>query len=67
MLQERSIKYQEEWQAKGREVAPSEDEWYAIVEAVHSDSEEIFVPVGEPVSGSDMAFLERRGKLFSSF
>lgn len=65
MLQERGSRYQDEWRAKGREAAPSEDEWYEIVGAVHSDSEEIFVPVGEPVSGSDMPFLERRGKLFS--
>lgn len=59
MLQERTRDYQDEWKAKGKDAAPTEDEWYEIADA--RDSDEVFVMVGEPFNGSDWPFVERPG------
>jgi hypothetical protein len=31
MEEDRTVKYQDEWKANGRDIAPPEDEWYEIV------------------------------------
>jgi hypothetical protein len=63
MLEDRTSKYQQEWKAKGRDVPPSEDEWYEIVESASSQQEPIFEFIGEPFKGSDWPFEAQAGKL----
>jgi hypothetical protein len=66
MLQHRTSKYQQEWKAKGRDVPPSEDEWYTIVETESSKPEPIFEFIGKPFKGSDWPFEAQAGKLLMS-
>jgi hypothetical protein len=63
MLKDRTDKYHQEWKAKGRDVAPSEDEWYQIVETESSNQGPIFEFIGEPFKGSDWPFEARAGEL----
>ncbi|KAM0698317.1 hypothetical protein Q7P36_001783 [Cladosporium allicinum] len=59
MLKDRTDEYQQKWKAKGRDVAPSEDEWYQIVETESSNQGPIFEFIGEPFKGSDWPFEAR--------
>ena len=65
MLKDRTDEYQQKWKAKGRDVAPSEDEWYQIVETESSNQGPIFEFIGEPFKGSDWPFGARAGELLT--
>jgi hypothetical protein len=65
MLKDRTSKYQQEWKAKSRDIAPSEDEWYRIVESESSNNETLFEFIGEPFKGSDWPFEAQAGKSLS--
>jgi len=65
MLKDRTSKYEQEWKAKGRDVPPSEDEWYKIVETESSNPEPISEFIGKPFKGSDWPFEAQAGKSLS--
>jgi hypothetical protein len=62
-LKNLASKYQQEWRARGRDVPPTEDEWYKIVESASRQPEPIFEFIGEPFNGSDWPFETQAGEL----
>jgi hypothetical protein len=61
MLKGLASKYKQEWRAKGRDVPPTEDEWYKIVESASRQPQPIFEFIGEPFNGSDWPFETQAG------